>query len=229
MANKKISEFTTKSFLGESGATENSYILVNYAETANGTPVTYKASIKEIGNAISKQLYLLSLQPSGICTQEALSNGGYTYSKAPITTADISLPEGAMYVFEDNNKLVIGESTTGATSLADQIIETGYVKDFDAPLPLAICGSGLQYINSQGNLSSFIVDQSNLPHGTLFMANSSDPTTASYIDENGSECSTIIAPYESGMYPIVVNNSGILYYYNTADDEYKTISSLQNS
>jgi hypothetical protein len=49
----KMSEFTTKSFLGNAGAAENSYILINYEDNTTQRPVTYKASLQEIGKAIA--------------------------------------------------------------------------------------------------------------------------------------------------------------------------------
>ena len=56
---KKISELSTKTFLGALGAAENSYVLINYEDSATNEPVTYKATIQELGKAIAKdqQLY----------------------------------------------------------------------------------------------------------------------------------------------------------------------------
>lgn len=56
---KKISELSTKTFLGASGAAENSYVLINYEDSTTNEPVTYKATIQELGKAIAKdqQLY----------------------------------------------------------------------------------------------------------------------------------------------------------------------------
>jgi hypothetical protein len=41
----KISELNTKSFLGASGAAENSYVLINYEDETTNEPVTYKATV----------------------------------------------------------------------------------------------------------------------------------------------------------------------------------------
>ena len=74
----KISELNTKSFLGNSGAAANSYVLVNYAEAANGTPVTYKASLEELGKSIAANLGLIYDGTYGHGGQVLkVSNGAY--------------------------------------------------------------------------------------------------------------------------------------------------------
>lgn len=82
MAVKKISELTTKSFLGASGAAANSYVLINYEDNSTSEPVTYKASLQELGKAIANDLKLPSVTVNeGAITNfkvKGVSNGAYT-------------------------------------------------------------------------------------------------------------------------------------------------------
>jgi hypothetical protein len=48
----QFSDLPTKSFLGNTGAAENSYILINYEDNTTAAPITYKASLYELGQAI---------------------------------------------------------------------------------------------------------------------------------------------------------------------------------
>jgi hypothetical protein len=79
---KKISELSTKTFLGASGAAENSYVLINYEDSTTNEPVTYKATVQELGKAIANDLKLPSVTVSeGAITNfkvKGVSNGAYT-------------------------------------------------------------------------------------------------------------------------------------------------------
>lgn len=72
----KMSEFTTKSFLGNAGAAENSYILINYEDNSTSRPVTYKASLQEIGKAIANDQKLYKKTQDGVITT-ATNQGTY--------------------------------------------------------------------------------------------------------------------------------------------------------
>jgi hypothetical protein len=65
MSVKKISQLDTKSFLGATGAADNSYVLINYEDDTTSAPVTYKATITELGNAIANKLGLYKENSSG--------------------------------------------------------------------------------------------------------------------------------------------------------------------
>ena len=80
MAIKKISELSTKSFLGNPGAAANSYVLINYEDSTTNAPVTYKASLQELGKAIATDLKLPTVTVSeGVpnLKVKTVSNGAY--------------------------------------------------------------------------------------------------------------------------------------------------------
>lgn len=77
----KMSEFTTKSFLGNAGAAENSYILINYEDNTTQRPVTYKASLQEIGKAIANDQKLYKKTQNGAITTN-VSQGAYVNTEA---------------------------------------------------------------------------------------------------------------------------------------------------
>lgn len=79
----KMSEFTTKSFLGNAGAAENSYILINYEDNTTQRPVTYKASLQEIGKAIANDQKLYKQTSNGPATTD-VSQGAYVNSAEPL-------------------------------------------------------------------------------------------------------------------------------------------------
>jgi len=54
----KISELNNKSFLGAPGAATNSYVLINYEDNTTSEPVTYKATLDELGKSIANNLHL---------------------------------------------------------------------------------------------------------------------------------------------------------------------------
>lgn len=89
MAVKKISELDTKSFLGSAGAAANSYVLINYEDNSTNAPVTYKATIQELGKAIANELHLYKETANG-ATTTTVNSGSYLDSSAKsiLTTAD---------------------------------------------------------------------------------------------------------------------------------------------
>lgn len=73
----KISELSSKSFLGAPGAATNSYVLVNYEDNSTSEPVTYKATIDELGKSIANNLQLYKATQNGAATI-TVSSGAYT-------------------------------------------------------------------------------------------------------------------------------------------------------
>ena len=76
---KKISELDTKSFLGAAGAAENSYVLINYEDSSTSEPVTYKATVQELGKAIASNLHLY-MAPGNTTAPTTISAGNGTYT-----------------------------------------------------------------------------------------------------------------------------------------------------
>lgn len=76
MSIKKISELSTKSFLGGAGAAANSYVLINYEDNSTSEPITYKATIQELGKAIANDLQLYKKTQDGAVTT-SVNNGAY--------------------------------------------------------------------------------------------------------------------------------------------------------
>ena len=70
----KISDVTTKSFLGAQGATANSYVLINYEDNNTSKPITYKATIDELGRAITNSLHLYKETANGAVTTTVYNN-----------------------------------------------------------------------------------------------------------------------------------------------------------
>ena len=102
----KMSEFTTKSFLGNAGAAENSYILINYEDNTTQRPVTYKASLQDIGKAIIQDQNILKMNSSD-----------------PLQTQIVTSDNGA-YV-NTNQSLVSynGKLVTGVTKMVPKVIQ----------------------------------------------------------------------------------------------------------
>ena len=89
----KMSEFTTKSFLGNAGAAENSYILINYEDNTTQRPVTYKASLQEIGKAIIKDQKVLKVNGSDALQAQTVtsSDGAYVNNNQHLVSYDSEL------------------------------------------------------------------------------------------------------------------------------------------
>lgn len=84
---KKISELDTKSFLGATGAAENSYVLINYEDSNTSEPVTYKATVQELGKAIASNLHLYMAPGNTTApTTISASNGAYA-NNTPLNVA----------------------------------------------------------------------------------------------------------------------------------------------
>lgn len=76
----QFSDLPTKAFLGSTGAAANSYVLINYEDATTNAPVTYKASLQELGKAIATELKLPTVTVSqGVpnLKVKTASNGAY--------------------------------------------------------------------------------------------------------------------------------------------------------
>lgn len=120
----KISELNTKSFLGGTGATANSYVLINYEDATTTEPVTYKATIQELGKAIANDLKLPSVTVSeGAITNfkvKGVSNNTYTDT---IITPPAGENEGASVDLFDTITLE-GVGENGADIIGNLVIAT---------------------------------------------------------------------------------------------------------
>ena len=74
----KISELNQKSFLSGPNAVSKSYVLVNYEDDNTSKPVTYRASIDELGKAIANNLKLFKKDANGNAQTMTTNNGEYT-------------------------------------------------------------------------------------------------------------------------------------------------------
>ena len=121
----KISELNTKSFLSGTGAAANSYVLINYEDNSTSEPVTYKASLQELGKAIANDLKLPSVTVSGNTIIDfkvkGVSNGAYTEKAVGVLSND-----GPS--MGDVNTAISGLASTGyVTDAVDGLASTGYV------------------------------------------------------------------------------------------------------
>lgn len=94
----KISELNEKTYLGAAGAADHSYVLVNYEDDTTNEPVTYKATLDELGKSIVSHLGLYkSNSNSGTAYTLSAYNGTYTETEAfPIlTNSEVSMIHAA--------------------------------------------------------------------------------------------------------------------------------------
>lgn len=94
----KISELNTKSFLGGTGAAANSYVLINYEDATTTEPVTYKASLQELGKAIANDQQLYKKTQNGAVTTN-VSNNTYVNNTAEqlVTSSEKTVLEKMNY------------------------------------------------------------------------------------------------------------------------------------
>lgn len=111
----KISELNTKSFLGASGAAENSYVLINYEDETTNEPVTYKATVQELGKAIANKLQLTTNGQNGLATVKS-SNGAWA-----------SEDKGQLVTAAEKTKIANAASTSDITAAISGLASTGYV------------------------------------------------------------------------------------------------------
>ena len=94
----KISELNNKSFLGAPGAATNSYVLINYEDNTTNEPVTYKATLDELGKSIASHLELYkSNSNSSSAYLISANNGTYTETEAfpVLTDSEVSMIHAA--------------------------------------------------------------------------------------------------------------------------------------
>lgn len=94
----KISELNTKEFLGNAGAAANSYVLINYEDNNTNEPVTYKASLQELGKAIANDQQLYKKTQNGAVTTN-VSNAAYVNTTAEqlVTASEKNILEKMTY------------------------------------------------------------------------------------------------------------------------------------
>lgn len=173
----KMSEFTTKSFLGNAGAAENSYILINYEDNTTSRPVTYKASLQDIGKAIIQDQNVLKIDSSTGQAQTITSNNGayvinnehfVSYDGELVTSGTKMVPrvvqynglsdEIGYYTTENANSwnninLGINPSAPIVTSLPNTLnngASSGNV------YPVVVDGYGTLYENSDSHVASIL-------------------------------------------------------------------------
>lgn len=123
----KFNQIPVQGFLGEDGAVEHSYVLINYAEGENDTPITKQVTVKELGEAVANQLgiimndaqdgpvYYTVEEDSSTYTANTLSLGGNGDGGDfdPTSAIEVSLSDSSA-----NTLPVLYESTAGAYYVA---------------------------------------------------------------------------------------------------------------
>lgn len=113
----QFSDLPTKSFLGNTGAAENSYVLINYAENNNGAPVTYQATINELGKAIVNNLHLYKENGNGAVTTEVNQSEYVDGTAKQFVTA------------AEKTKIANAASIGAITTATDGLASIGYVSN----------------------------------------------------------------------------------------------------
>ena len=73
----KISELNQKTFLSGPSAATQSYVLINYEDDNTSKPITYRATVDELGKAIANNLKLYKADNSGGARTISTSQGAY--------------------------------------------------------------------------------------------------------------------------------------------------------
>lgn len=233
MANKKISELTTKSYLGDSDVAENSYILINYADAANDTPVTYKTTIHELGQAIANDLNLYMMSTSteghgGETVRIYADQGAYTQVVKDFATRDPYQPNAILYIYPSNDEYYVGNNTS-AVSLAEAVAKSNYL-DNASYYPFVVVDTSentLHYRDSSGSLATIPITNNTLPEYAVSV-DESNAGWLTYQDSSAQWHTLLSAPYVSGKFIVVANTNGDLYCYDTSAKEYVSVASLQN-
>lgn len=148
---KKISELDTKSFLGASGAAANSYVLINYEDSSTQAPVTYKATINELGKAIASDLQLYAASGEGAATMSA-GNQTYTTGTAKnfVTSAEKTKIANALVANDISGLASVGYVTSAVANAGgdsfsitqSQAIPEDAVQDFGASFGMVVVTPG---------------------------------------------------------------------------------------
>ena len=245
----KISELTSKNFLNAGGAAANSYVLINYADTENNTPVTYKTSIDTLGKAIAKNLNLLMDTSEGAKIVGA-SNQTYTAStRGKLVTYDAS--NNTFHCVDGNNSVVgvtggyplmvydVNQSTPAYYNATTQLFESvptggngggGGYEFPEGAYPLMRSSSGL--LGYEDDSQDFIKLGLNdlIPiYGTVGLVYDSTSGTGFFADPSGSEMTTVnpaILQYGT-TYPVIYDiegsTVGLAYYSDPSSSEYTAI------
>lgn len=144
---KKISELTNKNFLNAAGATANSYVLINYDDTATNQPVTYKTSIDTLGKAIAKNLNLVK-ESNGDLKTVGSSQSTYTEGNAQVKKI-----QGFPVLFYDSNNGVGYKNANNSEVLAN--LEDLLYFDAERALIYNVGSSTVGYYSTPGVSDTF--------------------------------------------------------------------------
>ena len=106
----RISELNNKSFLGAAGAAENSYIIINYQDTNTDRPVTYKATLNELGKMLINNLGVVRYETQDGNILATLQNANGAYERVVV---------GQYITAADRTKLDNAVVTSDMTAKAD--------------------------------------------------------------------------------------------------------------
>lgn len=229
----KMSEFTTKSFLGNAGAAENSYILINYEDNTTQRPVTYKASLQEIGKAIANDQKLYKKTQNGAITTN-VSQGAYVNTAAEnfaSTGAVAAAVQGLAstgYVTSAINDLVsAGYVNNEITNAVDNLASIGYVDSIKYEDPSSannIAQAYKNYFASIGYVTSAVANAGgggfSNPGDMPVYTNSSTGEIRWYNADNPADSDPYPVTQTNGL-PLVVYDStnGIGYFMTPSDSE----------
>ena len=131
----KISELNTKSFLGNAGAAANSYVLINYQDNTTNEPVTYKASLQELGQAIANDQKLYKKTQDGAITTTT-ENGAYVNTEAEnfASVGYVNIKTDDIITSSNIGLFTMGFASTGYVTSAintakNNLASVGYVEN----------------------------------------------------------------------------------------------------
>ena len=206
MAVKKISELDTKSFLGSAGAAANSYVLINYEDNSTNAPVTYKATIQELGKAITNELHLYKATVNG-ATTTTVNSGNYLDSSAKsiLTTADRNKLDAAVSAGTISGLASTGYVTTAITDALENFdpIDSIGVADIPGAASIGYVTNAIRGLASTGYVTAAI----NNGGGGGGGGGSFDPTVAI-------ACEGMFTPGDSDattatLYPVMASGGAI--------------------
>lgn len=203
----KISELNTKSFLGGTSVAANSYVLINYEDATTTEPVTYKATIQELGKAIANDLKLPSVTASqGVITNiqvKGVSSGAYTNTSVKTQVKDIQTSSNDQYK-------IVGYDPLNSLS--------GYFTS----------NGGFEQVEFGGGITPSDIS-------TLHAPELGDPDISAVmalVDENNPgdlyycSGSTTHKLFSTGGYPVIVNSSTAVGYYDLSDGTFVAVGNV---
>jgi len=214
----KISELSTQSFLGGTNVPANSYVLINYAESAGATPVTKKVSVQELGNAIAKELNLPSITSdiNGEITNfhvKSVSNGAYSNNEVTLPDFDVRDTYTVQYNGDDMNTVLV---------VADTENHLYTVNSSNRAMPITIGGGGGADVSVAMSIKS---DPSGSPDTDVFFGL---VDTYNGILYTASDSGALTPFMRKGVQPVVVYDStaGAFGYYEDDSSEMIPLSSF---